>query len=615
MTTDSPLLHERFAAVAEAHPDAPAVTAEGRTLTYAQLRRRVRRRAAWLRSLGAGPEQIIGIHLDRGIEAVVGMLAVVEAGAAYLPLPLDYPEARLTLMAEQCAVRLVLSSAGGPDSPFTDPIRTLLVEEEPTEPAAPPTAAPSTAAPAPRPHPDNLAYIVYTSGSTGTPKGVGVTHRGAVNLVDPRQTYVDFGPGESFLQLAPLAFDVAAFEIWGALASGGRLVVAAPSYQAIEELPDLLIRERISTALITTTLFHVLWDARPEAFDSVRRLIVGGSVMSMDRARAFTARHAARGADNQLINGYGPSEATTCVSAHAMGATARAIPDDETNPPLGAPLAGVTLRLLDEHGRQVGPGGEGQIHTGGVAVTRGYLGRPGATSLRFLPDPYADEPGARMYATGDRGRMRADGLIEYLGRFDDQVKVRGHRVELGEVEAAVNSHPDVRDACVVLVREESGAERLVAHLVPAGPPGEPGRRASLAAHLARRLPEYMRPGDYVEHDVLPRGLHGKVDREALVALGQVPAADGERAAPSSWIESAVAEVWSELLGVAHVSPDDDFFQLGGDSLLAVKAVMLAEDRGLPLTLKLVLTRPVLADLCTALEKTLADGPGHGPRTG
>ncbi|WP_051716579.1 non-ribosomal peptide synthetase [Streptomyces sp. NRRL F-5727] len=609
MTTDSPLLHERFAAVAAAHPDAPSVTCGDRTLTYAELRRRVERRAAWLRSLGAGPEQIIGVHLDRGIEAVVSMLAVVEAGAAYLPLPLDYPEARLTLMAGQCAVRLVLSSADGPDTPFTDPVRTLLVEDEPAEPAGP-----SAASAAPRPHPDNLAYVVYTSGSTGTPKGVGVTHRGAVNLVDPRQTYVDFGPGESFLQLAPLAFDVAAFEIWGALASGGRLVVAAPSYQAIEELPDLLVRERITTALITTTLFHVLWDARPDAFDSVRRLIVGGSVMSMDRARAFTARHAARGADHLLINGYGPSEATTCVSAHAMGP----IPDDETNPPLGTPLDGVTLRLLDEHGREVGPGGEGQIHTGGVAVTRGYLGRPGATSLRFLPDPYADEPGARMYATGDRGRMRADGLIEYLGRFDDQVKVRGHRVELGEVEAAVNSHPDVRDACVVLVREDSGAERLVAHLVPAGPLGEPGRRASLAAHLARLLPEYMRPGGYVEHDVLPRGLHGKVDREALVRLGHAPATpDGEHNEPASWVESAMAEVWSELLGVAQVSRDDDFFQLGGDSLLAVKAVMRAEDHGLPLTLTLVLTRPVLGDLCAELEKRLADGPGpgRGPHTG
>ncbi|MFE1905641.1 non-ribosomal peptide synthetase [Streptomyces gardneri] len=614
MTTDSLLLHERFAAVVEAHPDAPAVTSEGQTLTYARLRQRVERRAAWLRSLGAGPERIVGIHLDRGIEAVVSMLAVVEAGAAYLPLPLDYPAARLTLMAEQCAVRLVLGSAVGPAAPFTDPIRTLFVEDEPTGPTGP------VAPPTPRPHPDNLAYVVYTSGSTGTPKGVGVTHRGAVNLVDPQQTYVDFGPGESFLQLAPLAFDVAAFEVWGALASGGRLVVAAPSYQAIEELPDLLIRERISTALITTTLFHVLWDARPEAFDSVRRLIVGGSVMSMDRARAFTARTAARGADNLLINGYGPSEATTCVSAHAMGP----IPDAETNPPLGIPLDGVTLRLLDEHGREVGAGGEGQIHTGGVAVTRGYLGRPGATSLRFLPDPYAEEPGARMYATGDRGRMRADGLIEYLGRFDDQVKVRGHRVELGEVEAAVNSHPDVRDACVVLVREDSGAERLVAHLVPVGPRGEPTRRASLAAHLAERLPEYMRPSGHVEHDVLPRGLHGKVDREALVRLGQAQAtADGEQPAePSSWVESVMAGVWSELLGVAHVSRDDDFFQLGGDSLLAVKAVMLAEDRGLPLTLTLVLTCPVLGDLCTMLEKT-ADGtgpagelgPGRGPIAG
>ncbi|MFJ2210871.1 amino acid adenylation domain-containing protein [Streptomyces sp. NPDC101062] len=594
------LLHERFAAVARALPDAPAMTSREGTVGYAALARRARHRAAWLRAAGVGPEAIVGIHLDRSAEAVVTMLAVLRAGAAYLPLPLDYPAARLALMARESRMLTVVARKEAP-GPFTD-VAALFLEEEP---AADPTAEPAEP---PEPvviHPDNLAYLVYTSGSSGAPKPVGVTHRGAVNLVDPRQDYVDFRPGETFLQLAPLAFDVAAFEIWGALTNGGRLVVPAPSYQAVEELPDVLVQERVTTMLITTTLFNVLWDARPEALDSVRRLIVGGSVMSADRARQFLERHRRRGADNRLINGYGPSEATTLDSAYSM----ETLPEDEDNPPLGTAIDGVSLRLLNERLRPVRTGEEGQIFIGGTAVTRGYLHRPGATSLRFVPDPYA--VGARMYATGDKGRLRRDGLIEFTGRFDDQVKVRGYRVELGEVEAAVRDHARVRDAAVVLVRGDSGAERLVAHLVPRTPGAD--LAAAVAAHVADVLPEFMRPASYVHHEVMPRGLTGKIDREALVRLS-VRARDGGGGTGSvgrmSRTEAVLAGIWAELLGVEEVGRDDDFFDLGGDSLLAVHAVLKAEERGVPVTLAQVFTRTGLGELCEELERNEAAGTGR-----
>ncbi|MET9079128.1 non-ribosomal peptide synthetase [Streptomyces sp. NPDC004232] len=590
-----PLLHERFRAAARALPDAVALTSDEGSLTYAQVREHAGRRAGWLRAAGAGPETVVGIHLDRSTDAVITMLAVLEAGAAYLPLPLDYPAARLDLMLRDSGVTLVVTRRAVTSGPLTAAARTLHLEDEP------PVGQPTGGLPAPVPlSPDNLAYLVYTSGSTGTPKAVGVSHRGAVNLVDPGQSYVDFGPKETFLQLAPMAFDVAAFEIWGALANGGRLVIAAPSYQAIEKLPDVLIRERVTTMLITTTLFNVLWDARPEAFDSVRRLIVGGSVMSVDRARQFAERHRQRGADNRIINGYGPSEATTLVSAHSMAR----IPDSETNPPLGTPITGVSLWLLNERLRKVRPGEEGQIFIGGTAVTRGYLGRPGATSLRFVPDPWAGTPGARMYATGDKGRLRSDGLIEYTGRFDDQVKVRGYRVELGEVEAALRDHPRVRDVSVVLVREESGAERLVAHVVPEPLNADPSRL--LADHVTEMLPEFMRPSAYVSHAVLPRGLTGKVDREALIRLSQQGAPDGDSThdGPArrrlTRTEAVMAGIWVELLGVEGVALDDDFFELGGDSLLAVRAVLKAEERGLPVTLAQLLTRSTLRELCAEL---------------
>jgi amino acid adenylation domain-containing protein len=522
---------------------------------------------------------------------------VLEAGAAYLPLPLEYPAARLALMLRDSGVTLVVTGGTVPSVPLPGSVPTLRLADEP--PIGHPPVPRSDPVPL---SPDNLAYLVYTSGSTGTPKAVGVTHRGAVNLVDPGQSYVDFGPKETFLQLAPMAFDVAAFEIWGALAGGGRLVIAAPSYQAVEELPDLLIRERVTTMLITTTLFNVLWDMRPEAFDSVRRLIVGGSVMSVERARQFTERHRRRGADNRIINGYGPSEATTLVSAHSMAW----IPDGETNPPLGTPITGVSLWLLDERLRKVRPGEEGQIFIGGTAVTRGYLNRPGATSLRFVPDPWAAAPGARMYATGDKGRLRPDGLIEYTGRFDDQVKVRGYRVELGEVEAALRDHPRVREVSVVLVREESGAERLVAHVVPE-PRGTDLSRI-LTAHVTELLPEFMRPSAYVGHDALPRGLTGKVDREALVRSSRPGAqeAAGAGDAPArrrlSRTEAVMAGIWVEVLGVEGVALDDDFFELGGDSLLAVRAVLKAEERGLPVTLARLLTRTTLRELCADLPE-------------
>ncbi|MEU4805362.1 amino acid adenylation domain-containing protein [Actinosynnema sp. NPDC023587] len=566
--TEFRALHTRFDAAATAAPDRIAISADDE-LTYREVRERSDGLARELLAAGVARGDVVGLHLDRSAEAVVAMLAVLKAGAAYLPLPVDHPDERLRHVVAESAARLVLSRTGWAGVP-------VLRLDEP-RPAAPAVPLPSAA-------PADLAYVIFTSGSTGRPKGVGVTHGGATNLVAADQEYVRFGPDEVVLQLAPIAFDASAFEIWGALANGGRLVLAAPSYQALEELPRCLVERGVTTLLLTPALFHVMVDRHLGALDGVRQLVVGGDAMSAAHARRYVEHKTALGVEFLFHNVYGPTEATTLVSFHPM----RDVPADAAALPLGTAIGGAALHLLGPDLRPVRPGERGEIHLGGVAVARGYVNRPGRTAERFRPDPFT--AGARLYATGDEGRLRPDGLIEFTGRLDDQVKVRGHRVEPGEVEHAVLGHPAVRAACVVL-----SAGQLVAHVV-----GEVSRD-DLLAHVRSSLPEYMAPGRVVAHDALPLTSSGKVDRRSLAehALG-APAPAGARADLTP-AEAVLAAVWCEVLGVAEVGPDSDFFALGGDSLLAIRVLGEAEDRGLAVPLVSLFRHPTLRGVCAGLE--------------
>jgi amino acid adenylation domain-containing protein len=590
------LLHVRFGVAAREQPQRAAIVASGTSFTYRDLDRLSDSLAARLIHAGAGPEKIVGIHLPRSAEAVIAMLGALKAGAAYLALPTDYPVERLRFMLDDARVRWIVTEpaleAGLPDHAAE---RVFFGESRDTAPAVMRARAV---------RPENLAYIIYTSGSTGEPKGVGVTHAGAVNLVDPAQAYVHFGSGETFLQLAPLAFDASAFEIWGALASGGTLVISAPSYRAIDELPDVLSRSRVTTLLLTPVLFHALMERRPQALDGVERLIVGGDVMSARHARAFVERARRRQSTACLSNVYGPTEATTLVSHHPV----HDVSPDAARIPLGCPIRGATLYLLDETLSPIGAGEEGEIYIGGIAVTRGYLGRPGLTSLCFVPDPFSDRPGARMYATGDLGVLDDAGLLTYTGRRDHQVKVRGHRVELGEIERALERHPAVREACVVLFRRGS-TEKLIAHITMAETPGEGLPR--LDEHLAGLLPGYMLPGQIVRHDALPMTSTGKVDRNALSALEPGPqASDGDDDLRSAR-EALMARIWQQILEIDHVGLDDDFFSLGGDSLLAIQVVARAEECGLPLTLVLLFKNPTVRGVCAGLSGARAGAGDSG----
>jgi amino acid adenylation domain-containing protein len=520
------------------------------------------------------------------------MLAVLKAGAAYLPLPADYPPERLRYMMADADARAVVTSGRLPSLVDDDRVAAVTVDDlsglAANNPVAPRVDVPV--------HPTDLAYVIYTSGSTGQPKGVGVTHRGAVNLVHPEQTYVSFGPEEVFLQLAPIAFDAAAFEVWGALTNGAELVLAAPSYQAIDDLPRCLVTQRITTLLLTPLLFHAMMDRHPECFDGVRQLIVGGDVMSAAVAAAYCERKAALGLDHRLSNVYGPTEATTLVSHHPM----RGVPASAPRIPLGRSIRGAAMYLLDQQLAPVPPGGRGEIYLGGSGVAGGYLNQPALTAARFVPDPFADDPGARMYATGDEGQLNDDGLIEYVGRLDDQVKVRGYRVELGEVEQTLRAHRSVRDACVVLHRPGGQTDQLVAHVVVA--PGDPVDPRNLVAHLRETLPEYMVPQHFVNHDALPVTATGKADRRALTQHSiRAPEPAGQGAtAYGDPVQDVMAELWRSVLQVDTVPPDADFFALGGDSLLAIRLMAEAEARGLAVRLADLFNRPVLRDLCAGL---------------
>ncbi|MEU9333240.1 non-ribosomal peptide synthetase [Streptomyces sp. NPDC048290] len=587
------LVHERFDAFADLVPDRIAIEDAQRTLTYGQARAWAERIASRLKAEGVGPEHVVGIHLQRSVEAVVAIIAALRIGAAYLALPPDYPIERLRFMAEDANARFIVTDDDGLPAGLDEVATALPVDGLPEagERSAPAQVAPT--------HLSQLAYVIYTSGTTGLPKGVAVTHGNIANLVSRAQRHMRFASDETFLQLSPLAFDPSAPEIWGALAHGGRLVIASPSYDAIDELPSVLAGKHITTMGLTPALFHSLVEKRPEALDSVRRLLIGGDILSAAKARLFVERAAHRGSGNVLLNVYGPTETTTFVSAQSMDEVA----GDVTRVPVGPPIGGARLYLLDEHLNQVAAGEHGEVYIGGIPVTRGYLGRPALTADRFVPDPQSAEPGARMYATGDEGVLDERGVIAVLGRLDDQVKVRGHRVELGELEHVLRRHPDVRDACVVLVDPRGRREQLVAHI--ATDKDAEGLPELLAKHVAEVLPSYMCPGAYAIHDRLPLTLTGKIDREALVLNGTAAVEATHTDAPAgpdgtTRTEAVLAEIWRKNFESQDIGLDDDFSAVGGTSILAISIVADAQDRGLPLTLTLHFQNPTVRRAAAAM---------------
>ncbi|GGR93290.1 hypothetical protein GCM10010169_42170 [Micromonospora fulviviridis] len=563
-------LHRMVAAQAARTPDAEAVRHGDHAMTYRELDAAANRLARVLLQHGVTREDRVGVCLPRTPELVVALLAVLKAGAAYVPLDPAYPPARVAFMAADSRVRLVLTCADLADR-FPDtavPVDRLDPVEDGTDPAAPAG-------------PEDLAYVIYTSGSTGRPKGVAIEHRSAAVLMHwVRQTFDDAELG-GLLAATSVCFDLSVFEIFGPLCWGGRVLlvddVLALAAPGAERLPVTLVNT------VPSAMGELLTASALPA--SVRTVCLAGEPLTA----ALAARVWSRPHVRRLCNLYGPSEDTTY-------STWAEVPPDSGDPPIGRPLPQTRAYVLDPDGRPVPPGEPGELHLAGAGLARGYLDRPEETRARFLPDPF--RPGERMYRTGDRVRLRPDGQLAYLGRLDDQVKLRGYRIELGEVAARLAALPGVREATAAVRPGPSGDPLLVGYLV-----GE--RRDDVRARLAEVLPAPLVPATLVWLDRLPTLPNGKVDRGALP--GPTFGDDTGTGAALDGTAGTVAAVWRELLGVPVSGADSDFLALGGDSLLAVRcATRLAAATGRPVRPGDLFAHPTVAALATHLDGLAAD---------
>ncbi|MBZ4401240.1 non-ribosomal peptide synthetase, partial [Myxococcus sp. AS-1-15] len=573
-----------FEAQVSRTPDAVAVAFEGERLTYAELNRRANQLAHHLCRLGIEPGSRVGLFARRSLEMVVATLGILKAGAAYVPLDPSYPDERLSFMCEDSELAALLA----PDAacPWLVSGSVKLVPLEPTGAAFAHEPEVDLALPLP---PESLAYVMYTSGSTGRPKGVCVPHRAVVRLVKGSR-FAELGPEEVFLQLAPISFDAATLELWGPLLNGARLVVFAPRTPSVEELEAGLARSGVTTLWLTSALFEQVMATRPEALSGVRQLLTGGDVVSPSAVRARLAR------GGVVINGYGPTENTTFTTCHPLTAGSRV----DGAVPIGRPISNTQVHVVDAAMSLVPVGVWGELYTGGDGLAWGYLRRPELTAERFVPNPFSAEPGARLYRTGDRARWRRDGTLEFAGRLDGQVKLRGFRIESGEVESVLASHPDVREVAVVAREDGPGGRWLVAYCVPSE--GALPKSQELRAWVRARLPEYMVPSAIVMLPGLPLTPNGKLDRRALPSPG-VEGSRREYVAPRTAMEQVVAEVLAPLLGLARMGVEDDFFELGGHSLLATRAMSrLREVVGRELPVRVLFESSTVSRLAERLEE-------------
>ncbi len=603
---------ERVGEHAAARPEAAAVVAAGRVLTYGELDRKANRLAHLLRRLGAGPEVAVGVLLPRSPELVVAALAVARAGAVYLPIDLAYPEERIAGTLEDARAPVVLTLEELAERhPALGSGRTVLclgdwIEEEM-----------STESPQPLGHAENLAYVIYTSGSTGRPKGVGVPRSALANLIAWHHRDLPVHPGERSTLAAGPAFDGAIWELWAFLAAGAEIHVPEEEVRlSPPRLAEWLARQRIAHSFLPTPLGEAFLAEPAAAAVPLRLLYTGG-----DRLH----RIARRDLGFSVVNLYGPSE--TAVVATFEAASERERPDRD--PSIGIPIANARAYVLDSRLQPLPVGVPGELWVGGETLARGYLHRPDLTAAGYRPDPFSGRAGARMYRTGDLARRRPDGKLEVLGRIDTQVKVRGLRIELGEIEAVLYGHPAVSRA-VVMVRQAPGGPRLVAYMIAAAvvtpsPLSSPSPSPSpsdieLRAWLRRRLPEPMVPAAFVRLAGLPLTPAGKVDRYALARLAPPPAPERELAEPRSETERRLAAVWAEVLGCDRVGVGESFFDLGGHSLLLTRLqARLAEQLGREVPLLKLVEHPTVRALAAWLERdapAAADGapePGEASR--
>jgi amino acid adenylation domain-containing protein len=551
-------IQEVFEAQAKQFAKKTALVFGTQEMSYAEMNSKANQLAHHLRRLGVQPETRIGICVDRSIELIVGLLAILKAGGCYVPLDPDHPNERLSYQLTDTGAAIVLvQERYAARFSKTQTVRIDSSKEFVSQPATNPSKVNSG---------DHLAYVMYTSGSTGKPKGVMVPHRAVLRLVKGTN-YADFNPEQSFLQFAPVTFDASTFEIWGALLNGGRLVVAPPENLSLSELAQCIERNRITTLWLTAGLFHQMVETQSDVLREVDQLLAGGDVLSPIAVKKILAMKKA----GKLMNGYGPTENTTFTCCYPMTSPEQ-IPDTV---PIGRPISNTKIYILDRNLEPVPIGIPGELHIGGAGLAHGYLNAPELNREKFILNSFENGSESKLYKSGDLARYLPDGNIEFLGRIDNQVKIRGFRVEPGEIEFVLSAHPSVRE-CSVIVREDIPQDkRLVAYVVRSGKDLGP---KELKTFSGDRLPDYMVPSAIVFLDELPLTPNGKVDRNAL-PLPQDLRPDLEQAfiGPRNETEEAVAEIWTKVLRLNQVGIHDNFFELGGHSLLATQVLSRLRD--------------------------------------
>jgi amino acid adenylation domain-containing protein len=586
-------IHQLFEEQVERTPEAVAVIFGDQQLTYQELNRQANQLAHYLRKLGIRPELLVGICMERSLEMVVGLLGILKAGGAYVPLDPQYPKQRLAFLLEDTQVSVLLTqqrlvtylpehAAKVVRLDMEDKaIRTESIENPVSEATA-----------------DTLAYVIYTSGSTGEPKGVMISHRGICNRLLWGQEAYGLTDSDRVLHAFSLSFDFATWEIFTSLVAGAQLIIAEPGgNQDSSYLVKLIIGSKITLAgFVPSMLKAIFEESEIEGCNSLKRVVCGGEVLPVELQERFFA--AWEGVE--LQNTYGPTEASIDVSFWVCRRE-----DDSRSKwqrvPIGRPIANTQIYISDSHLQPVPVGLPGELHIGGAGLARGYLNRPYLTAERFIPNPFSNQPGTRLYKTGDLARYLPDGNIEFLGRIDHQVKIRGFRIELGEIETVLSKHPAVREAVVVAREESPGDKRLVAYVVRS----QDGASTinELRTFVKEKLPEYMVPSAFVFLDSLPFTPNGKVDRKALPVPGQsCPELEQSFVEPRTPVEELLANIWAEVLKLPKVGVHDNFFELGGHSLLATQLVSRIRERLLvELPLRVLFEKATVADLSDYIQ--------------
>ncbi|HYG11284.1 MAG TPA: amino acid adenylation domain-containing protein, partial [Pyrinomonadaceae bacterium] len=600
-------IHELFEQQAARRPDAVALVSDEASLTYAELNARANRLAHHLRASGVGAEARVGLMLERSPEMVVALLAVLKAGGAYVPLDPSYPDERLSFLLGDAGLHTLVTVQKFADRTGSARANVVLLDADADQLASQPEDNPAQLT-----HPDNLAYIIYTSGSTGQPKGALVTHENITRLFAATEQYYKFDAADVWTLFHSYAFDFSVWELWGALAYGGRLVVVSHAVsRAPEEFYELLVRERVTVLNQTPSAFRQLMSAEESAGAgqqlALRFVIFGGEALELSSLKPWFERHGDE--RPRLVNMYGITETTVHVTYRPLTfADARSGGGSR----IGVALPDLQVYVLDRELRPVPVGVPGELYVGGAGVARGYLNQAALTAERFIPHPYSAQPGARLYRSGDLARFLPGGDLEYLGRNDQQVKIRGFRIEPGEVEAALREQSGIED-CAVMVRESAeGEKRLVAYCVRRGGAEFAELSAGqLRAQLKQRLPDYMLPAQVVMLDALPLTPNGKVDRKALTAVESVESEpDTKFSAPRTPVEELLASIWASVLDVERVGRDDEFFELGGHSLLATQIMSrVRETFNVEVPLSALFENSTPSGLAMRIEEAMRAGEG------